>query len=205
MGPMRGDAADRSADWLDAIPDEVRRLHALGDRWLGEALLRLVRTVRSAAPSLGREPPDVRGADADLTWDVVPELCRRLGCALRPGESVDPALRRAEGAALRILVSDALRSMSHPGLRAADAVDAPLDPVALLTRAVVNGSPVAIALDRVAPPTALDQDRCALKVRHASRRRNHPVTSAWHPSLQSWRPVRIPPTEEPGEDAPALR
>lgn len=185
MGGIQDIAAGRRSDLdflqgLGAVPREVARLHGLPDRWLGEAVLALARDARD-----GPEPLPGRLAEpgnARLLWTLVPEIARRLDCRLAPGEGGcawlgDDGLRREVGLSMGTLsiLSLVAGRGGEPG------------PIDLLSHGIGNGSPVAIALDRVAPPPPDADDHCASVVRETCLRRGHGPRTAWNPGMQTIR------------------
>lgn len=185
---------------------ELARLHGLGDRWLGEAVLRLARDVRSKVPRMAGQAPDVRTCNGYLLWDAIPEMARRLGCDLRLNEAGGDVRGETAGD-LRLAVSAAMWGFGPGYLGEAAERDADLCPVSLLTHDVANGSPVAILLDRVAPPAPGADDRCARYVREVSRSRGLEVRDAWDPTMQHYGhympQVEGPEPEEATYEAPS--
>ncbi len=177
---------------LESVPREMSRMHGLPDRWLGEALLKLVRDVRERVPHLTHGMPE-----ATLLYDAAPELARRLGCRITSIESTEASIRASDPTSLRKRVSDALRAMNTLRLAPARRDQDDQCPVAMLTHGVANGSPVAMALDRVAPPGPDASDACAVAVHRACVRRGHPERTAWDPSMQV---IRIPSHPQHGPE-----
>ncbi len=139
----------------EAADARARSYRSLGDDALGRAVLALCRESRR---SLGVQIRS-RGRDVPLEramWDVLPELCRRLGARLAVGECGDPAVNAASNAALRPLVANAARAVfDEATLRRGERFQMPLD---ILGRHPSAGSPLADAMDRVAPPRPGDRD-----------------------------------------------
>lgn len=158
---------------------EASRLHALPDRWLANEVLKLARTVRAAIPA-GRDD----GYNALLLWDVMPEIARRLGGRIDANEVLDHEVRTCPPERLREIAAQCHQNLGRSYLKDAERTDADLCPVSFLTREAANGNPVAIALDRAAPPGPDAKDSLARHLSRISARRGHPATQAWHPALQ---------------------
>lgn len=176
---------------VDAESAEMVRLFNLEDRWLANELLRLTRKIRDLTPFAVRDP---RGDtwNSSLLWDLIPELAYRLGGKLQLNESADFDLRRADGAELRLLVSHYLQNVATTYFRDAQQGEL-LDPVNVLFHNFWNGNPIAMALDRLAPPADDSVDHLATELLAMSRRRGHAATGAWHPGLQG--PATAPQPE----------
>jgi hypothetical protein len=173
----------------------LERMHALPDRWLGRELAQLARRIRGSVPALASPALDTDGYTKHLLWDVVPELARRLGEPLEHNESKDIWLRTAEGEDLRRDVSNCLLNTSTIWLMRTVPQDR-RDDLAVLMNEAANGSPVALALDRLVPPGQDSTDRLAASLREVSRARGHEAMPAWHPGLQ---------LDPPATDAPSPR
>lgn len=161
----------------------LERLHALPDRWLGRELAQFARRIRESVPELASPALETDGYTKHLFWDVVPELARRLGEPLGPNESKDIWLRTAEGEDLRRDVANCLLNTSVVGLMRM-VPEERRDDLDVLMNEAANGSPVALALDRLVPPGDESKDRLAASVREVSRARGHEAMPAWHPGLQ---------------------
>jgi hypothetical protein len=164
---------------------EVARLFGLSDRWLAEGILRLVRELRGAlvgpgASPLSDEPP------ALLLWHVAPELARRLGAGrLQANEAARSDVREARAADLRVALGAAL-AHDVAGLgRGKDPASARA--ATLLGRPAELGNPLAIAVDRIAPPAMPvddpDGDRIAFRVLRRARYLDLPDTASWVPAM----------------------
>lgn len=160
---------DQTADTMDRLSWERRelvRLHGLTDRWLAEELLRLARAVRRQHPREFSKP--YAGHASRLVWSLIPELAARLGAArFEPGErGVDQYREIGESHILRILVGSYLQEVDPLGGQGVVS-GTPARAWSLLTRPVATGNPVAIALDRLAPPNATMRDwpaRCLTRI-----------------------------------------
>ena len=149
---------------------EAVRLHGLADRWLGEAILRLARARPAAgAPELAM---------------LAAEVARRLGChaPAGPASTLDPT-------SLREAVSTALGREGAGG---------PLPPADPLLADPARGNPLAIALDRVAPPDADRPDAVASRVAGACAYLGIPRTTAWHPGMLPAPPAAVARPCHPG-------
>jgi hypothetical protein len=67
------------------------------------------------------------------------------------------------------------------------ALDGDLEPVKLVCHEVANGSPTAMLLDRIVPPSEASMDRSARLVREVSRVRGHGEVAAWSPAIDGTR------------------
>ncbi len=177
---------------------EMERLHGLPDRWLGEAVLKLARQIRSEVPDMASQTPDRRTTNGYLLWDAIPEMARRLGCAVTLNEA-GGGIRGASAWDLRLAVGHSMWGLSGGYLSEAARPEADLCPVGLLTREVANGSPIAILLDRVAPPAPGADDRCARHVREISTYRGLEPREAWDPTMMTWGDDLVPEVDEPDE------
>lgn len=129
----------------------VERLYALPDRWLGREIAGMARRVRASVPELASPAAEGDGYSKHMLWDVVPEIARRLGEPLLPNESADVGLRTAGEIELRRDVSTIMSNVSSVRLMQLVPEDLQ-DDLHMLLLDAVNGNPVAVALDRVAPP-----------------------------------------------------
>jgi len=169
---------------LAAESQEMERLHELPDRWLGEEILRLAREIRTAVPGLGSPLSIGSGYAAFVLWHVVPELARRLGASLERHEATNPEVKINSPERLRQMVGCVLQWVDRRYLDRACKPEAELCPVRVLFHDVANGSPIVMALDRIAPPEPDYVDFPARHVREISRSRGHEEVSSWHPGLQ---------------------
>ena len=181
LPPERRDVLRRQ---IAAESVEMRRLHGLEDRWLGEAILKLLRDVRRRSGAYALPHSDGGTYNSSLLWEVGPEIARRLGCKLAPHESADFETRIATPERLREIAGLAIANFDRSYLKDASDPSKDLCPVSLLCRDVANGSPLAVALDRVAPPGPGSNDRCARIVQEISARRGYEPREAWSPELQ---------------------
>jgi hypothetical protein len=168
---------------LERTKSEVRRYYDLPDRWLARGIVDAARRIRASIPALATPGWGGEGYSNHVLWCVVPELGRRLGEPLLPNESNDMRLRVAEGDDLRSYVGICLANVGTVGLLREVPEDL-RDDLHLLLHDPPNGSPIAIALDRLAPPGPHADDHIARHLREVSTRRGHETTSAWHPGLQ---------------------
>lgn len=175
---------------LERSKVRVERLYVLPDRWLGREIAGIARRIRASVPEFASPASEGDGYTKHMLWDVVPELARRLGEPLLPNESSDAGLRRAGEAELRRDVSTCLCNLSSVRLMRIVPEDLQ-DDLHMILLDAANGNPVAVALDRIAPPGPEADDRIARHVREVSGCRRHVPTSSWHPGLQH------PPEPEP--------
>lgn len=167
---------------VDAERREIGRLFALEDRWLAAELLRLVRTIRERTQYSTRHG-DQDTYNSSLLWDVIPEVAYRLGGRLMLNESTDFDLKTAQGVDFRNHVAIYLNNVATSYFRGADHGEQ-LNPVAILFRCTWNGNPIAMALDRIAPPELDAADLLAKDMVSMATTRGHAPTGCWHPSMQ---------------------
>lgn len=163
---------------------EMERLYDLPDHELGQELLRLGREIRAAVPGLGSPLSIGSGYTAFILWHVVPEMARRLGAKLGPNEATNPEVKINSPERLRVMVSRVLQWADVRYLAAARQPYGDLCPVRVLFHEIENGSPIIMALDRVAPPEPDYMDYAARNAREVSCQRGHEEVSAWNPGLQ---------------------
>lgn len=176
--------SDEARRRLDVTRSEVERYFDLPDRWLAREIAGAARRIRASVPGLASPAWAGEGYTKHVLWCVVPELARRLGEPLLPNESNDMRLRAADGDELRRHVGVCLANVGLVGLMR-DVPAALQDDLHLLLHEAANGSPIAMALDRIAPPAPDADDQLARGIREISRRRGHGEVSAWHPGLQA--------------------
>lgn len=171
---------------LDAQRAELARLYQLPDRWLAEALLRLARKVRSGAAELFVERD--RCYETALVWNVIPEIAKRLGklndTAFMRGERDDWELRRLDNKALRVTVGAYIKNTSQFYLERKGSIPEDVKSAwELISHEAVNGNPIVIALDRVAPPSLpLDpDDHLANQMYAINIQRGNPTEAVWRP------------------------
>jgi len=196
MNSMSPEQRERLQRRLAAERLEMERLHALPDRWLAQELLRLAREIRRSVPGLGSPFSIGSGYTAFALWHVVPELARRLGAPLEPNEASNPEVKINSPERFRQMVGCVLQWIDKRYLEPACKPEADLCPVRVLFHDVANGSPIVMALDRIAPPDMDYVDFPARHVREISRFRGHDEVSAWHPSLQDEPDRAVEPEEE---------
>ena len=161
----------------------VERMYALPDRWLGREIAGIARRLRASVPEFASPAAEGDGYSKHMLWDVIPEIARRLGEPLLPNESSDYDLRTAGDVAFRRDVGTVMSNISSVRLLRLVPEDLQ-DDLHMLLLDAANGNPVAVALDRVAPPGPEADDRIARHVREVSGCRGHVPTSSWHPDLQ---------------------
>lgn len=172
---------------LDRTRSEVERYFDLPDRWLAREIAGAARRIRTSVPELASPWWAGDGYPSFVLWCVVPELARRLGEPLLPNESTDVRLRAADGSDLRCQVGVCLSNIGIVGLMR-DVLTDLQDDLYLLLHDPANGSPIAMALDRIAPPPPDADDHVARSIREISKCRGHEQVSAWHPGLQNRSP-----------------
>lgn len=183
-------------DRLEGRAREMERLFALPDRFLGRELINLSRKLRNRYPDeLGR--PIDAGYEGLVVWAILPRLAMSLGeqdltalereCAAFPPQDPD---------GFRAYVGNCL---NNAGFRFLTGGDGP--GIDALRGSFANGSPVTIALDRVAPPTPDATDWVARHIREISRARfKDERFTSWSPSMQTYPNIATQvslPDEEP--------
>lgn len=180
-------------------------LHALPDRWLAEALLRMARQIRAAHPDRPGNPRDCV-YEPTFVWHVVPEVAKRLGATrLLPNEASDPRVSTLDGQALREPAGVCLQNVALDRWGRGDVLEreAP-SPEEILCHSISNGNPLAFALDRLcpAPEEGADwHDWIARHMRESSRFRGLSPTPAWSPALQGRGPGRDKTRQAPRRGA----
>lgn len=186
-----------SIDWSAILPPEqmlrhqrirgeVDRLFGLPDRWLAEELLRLARRMRHDFPAeLGN--PHANSYSPALVWHLVPEIARRLGATrLQPNEATHADISGLTDAELRQAVAVFLQHGSPGRWLQIQEADRP-SAGDILGHDLANGNPIAIAMDRLAPPPEpgdIGEDWLARHIHDISIRRGHQPATGWHPGLQ---------------------
>lgn len=174
---------------VQATAREMARLHALPDRWLGQELLKLARTLRRQYP---RQLSDPHGTtyDTNLVWQLVPEVAKRMGAGrLLPNEASSRSVVTTSDADLRVHVGVYLRNCALDRWPLPDRDRAVPSAGEILCHSVANGNPIAMALDRLhaAPEPGLDRDDyIARHVREISAARGFEPTPYWTPELQDY-------------------
>lgn len=164
---------------------ELRRIYALPDRWLAEELLRLARHCREEFAQRLKAVDRNANYECSFVWDVVPEISKRLGSrSLTLHEASDPMVAGCDNSVLREYAGICLRFSAL-----ADWVDITkaASATALLVRPVWIGNPVAIALDRLAPPDigTPHRDLITRQMREWSRANGLSEIQSWRPDADS--------------------
>lgn len=170
-------------DYIDRMRAEMHRLYALSDKELGEEILRLCQSARSQYPQeTTRGEPHRDTYTTALFWDVGPEVARRLGATI--AEDVRADVRKTTDRELRYWVGSCIAGTPWSPITGKKEEYLPLCPWDILAHEVVNGNPLAFAVDRLAPVTELDRDdrlcRAMNEVSHAR---------GFEPPLLMWTPV----------------
>jgi hypothetical protein len=176
---------------LKEIKERINDIFSLSDTELGECLLKLSRQVRDDLPERFGKPELSAGYNAYLVWDLIPELAYRLGCrSFHDGERADWQIRNVTSEQLRNFASTVLFHTSSlstsVGYTKAAALGSSPCPWDIIKYSIPNGNPVAIALDRVAPPDSDSLDEIAKHIREISSVRGMPAQSAWSPLMQNY-------------------
>jgi hypothetical protein len=172
----------------------ARTCFTASDLELGRTILRLATDIREGYPDQFAWERRGDSYGGSLVWELAPEVARRLGVVdFRRG-------RRPYGCAgesalsLRIFVHNAIFGSRH-GIQLPDGSAVDPDSWSLLQREPANGNPLAIGLDRVAPPTEDPSDQLARRIAEVSQTRGFDRQTAWSPAMDG---VRKAPVEEAG-------
>ena len=178
-------------DSADATRREFDRMRALPNRFLAREIAKLARDCRAQCIAGG----DDHMADRDhgtynlgLLWDVLPELAKRLGeTEFLPGERQDYGTPTTDQE-FRDLVASYLRHSCIGNRHGYREAGPDTNPARVLSSDVANGNIVAVALDRVCPPTADSQDWFASYLREVGRARfgRDANVTAWTPAFQDY-------------------
>ncbi len=162
----------------------MARLHGLSDRSLGTELLDIARVARIDRPDCS-DPADTNAsADCVILWQVVPEIARRLGAGPpTPDEAAVEYLPLSNmefrAGVTWVIANRSFRySIDHE-------VDTP-SAAELLARRIIDGNPLAIGLDRVAPVPIEEADTAdyiARKIFALSVSLGLPPRTTWSPEL----------------------
>jgi hypothetical protein len=175
---------------LAAEEAELERLYGLPDREIGEELLTLARKAREENPRLLGDPDGISYSPA-LVWHVIPEVAKRLGCAVGANEASSDDIVGISDRDLREAVGHYLANATlNYGLELQDLERPGNQPRAidLLDREACNGNPVAIAIDRICPPAPEGQDQddqLARRIREVGRYVDGAQVAMWSPEAAS--------------------
>jgi hypothetical protein len=178
---MNGCRQHSSTEWEarpDAYRQEVERLYALPDRWLGEELLRLLdRALNKQEAGMGLS-----------AVQAIQAIARRLGASAGKGGLFDEYLDDMDPETFRQHVADDLlldRIGSGPEMDLSG--EASLSAAALLMADPILGNPVVFALDRICPPPPKGQEGreiLAWETRMMSHAHCDREFAAWTPDVQ---------------------
>ena len=175
----------------DRVNSEIGRLFSLPTRFLARALVRHARNARDRHPDfLALNACEGNKTMSALVWDVVPELCFRMG-----ERSEIQGERRAQVRAMSdtrfrthagFIIMGASGIFSDGQKRVRNAHD--VDPFEILTHDVANGNPVAFAIDRIVPAHNLrKEDVLSRYTQEVSGNRGfEPPYLMWEPQMQSY-------------------
>ncbi|MBY3432915.1 hypothetical protein HFN89_01825 [Rhizobium laguerreae] len=175
---MTREAAER----LARLDDELDRLFFLPDRWLARELLSHARAARDIGHDIFGRDAKLERYQAELMWDVIPEIACRLG------ES--HFLRGERGGDVRTLTNAELRERACEQLHARPLLVAfgsklhrRVNVYGLLTRNPSVGNPVIFALDRFAPADRAKLDWPSRAIWSAFAARGTDGIYEWSPVL----------------------
>ena len=184
-----------SIDLIRKTQDEMNNIFLLDDKSIGFLLIELAREARKEDPERLGNPADSY-ANA-LIWSVIPALALRLGVP-------SYVLCKDEYTLIEDLPEDPgkLREYVANYLSNARLVNRPemleKETLHLLDNEFVNGNPVAVALDRLAPAGPDNHDWIARHTREISCARfGDERYSNWTPEMQNYGEKQESPIEEP--------
>jgi hypothetical protein len=161
---------------------------AANDIDLGRAILKLATDIRDGYPEEFSWERRGDGYSGALVWEIAPEIARRLGVAdFRRGKR-PYACAGDDDLTLRIFACNAIFGSRRTILKADGSREDP-EAWSLLQREPCNGNPLAIGLDRVAPPTEDPNDGLARRIAEVSQTRGFPRQTAWSPAMDGTRRV----------------
>jgi hypothetical protein len=180
--------SQKSRDMILKTQDEMLRIFSLQSRFLGRALLQLSRDVRKADPERFGQPVD--SYEKRILWTVLPGLAAHLG---------EDGLDADERLAVRDLPVDRAEMRTYVGhLMNNSRFERTLEEfenekLRLLSNEIVNGNPITVGLDRVAPPLDTDMDWPAKYTREISRVRfGDERFTGWAPEMQDYKGLEDP-------------
>lgn len=184
-----------SRAYYERVHVEIGRLFNLPTRFLARALIRHARNARDRHPDfLAFDARDGNRTVSALVWDIIPEICYRMGERSEiPGER-RAQVRAMSGSRFRIhagfIIMGSATIFSNDERRVREAHD--IDPFEILTHDVANGNPVAFALDRVVPAYAIDkEDALSRYTQEISENRGfQPPHLMWEPNMQNYGHLR---------------
>lgn len=176
---MSRDALER----MNRLDDELARLFSLADRWLARELLSHARAARDIGHDIfGREVKTEHRYQAELVWDVIPEIAYRLGESSFVKGERGGDIKGLTNAELRERACEQLHaqpllvafsSLLHRGMNVYN----------LLTRHPTAGNPVLFAIERFAPADRSKPDWAARAVWSAAAAKGMDDVYEWTPEL----------------------
>jgi hypothetical protein len=175
----------------ERIDNEIARLFNLTTPFLARALIKHVRAARARHPSLLQRDAEIGNRSAStFAWDIVPEICHRMGDMSTVEGERSPQVRCMNDRDFRnhagyfIMSSSSIISDNHKRAPTND----DLDPLEVLTHDVANGNPVAFALDRIVPAESFDKkdpvSRYTMEI--SANRGFSPPHLMWTPEMQGY-------------------
>jgi hypothetical protein len=177
--------------YFERVDAEIARMFNLPTRFLARALIRHARDARTRHPDfLALDPSEGNRTVSTLFWDIIPEICYRMG-----ERSEIPGERRAQvrtmtDARFRIhagyFIIGCANIVFNDEKRVRNRDD--VDPVEVLTHDVANGNPVAFGLDRVVPARDFNkEDALSRYTKEVSENRGfQPPHLMWEPEMQNY-------------------
>ena len=182
-----------SIDLIRQTQDEMNNIFLMDDRSIGFLLIELARGARKEDPERLGKPADSY-ANA-FVWSVIPALALRLGVP-------SFVLSKDERTQIEELPEDSGKLREHIAnyLRNTQLVNRPemleKEIIHLLDNEFVNGNPIAVALDRLAPAGPDNHDWIAEHTREISRARfGDERFSNWTPEMQDYGEKQDSPVE----------
>jgi hypothetical protein len=177
--------------YYERVDAEIARLFSLPTRFLARALIIHARNARALHPDfLALDPQEGNRTVSALVWDIIPEICYRMG-----ERSEVPGERRAQVRGMtdmrfRIHAGFIIMGSANVVFNDEKRVRDPnaVDPFEVLTHDVANGNPVAFALDRVVPAhTYNKEDALSRYTQEISGNRGfQPPHLMWEPDMQNY-------------------
>ena len=150
----------------------IHTLYNLPDRFFARRLIAFAREARLRIHSTTttRNEPGCGSYTASLLWSVIPELSYRLGeTRFQTNERFDVDMRAECDLDFRMTVASFLKESSLRKFVDRD-LAAP-DACYILSHEVANGNPIAIAIDRICPPTEESNDWITRLIQKVGRSR----------------------------------
>lgn len=172
--------SEKMRDHIKKEAAEIDRFYGLPDRFMARELIKLSRDLRNNHENVIGQPGE-GSYEGLIAWAILPRLARDLGETDLTGVERQAALMAPrDPAALREYTGIALNNSAFRFISDRDGLLAQR-----LTGSFANGSPVTIALDRVAPAHEASPDWVAVHIREICHARfGDQRYSSWCPEMQ---------------------